>query len=391
MGKSHRRRFHRILILLFVALVVAGVVWYAAEEDLLDPHRLPRLPKPESLADGGQDLFRRALEAIKELLSRLLGGDGRSENEGPPPEPIKVCFGPCTVRDPSGIDDALVAFLESARESIYCAVYDLELQRVADTLIARHKAGVNVRIVTDSEYRDRQALRSCVDAGVPVAFDGRSAFMHNKFCVVDGLRVWTGSTNFTSNGVFANNNNSLLIDSPKLAINFAVEFNEMFDGRVFGRGGSQPTPHPELEVGGVRIECYFAPEDHVQREIIHELRDAERTIDFMAFSFTSQEIADAIAARIEHGVNVRGLFERRCAGSRYSQDDFLRAKGAHVFLDSNPDSMHHKAIILDAETVVTGSYNFSKAAEQENDENVLIVHDRALAEAFRGEFERLIL
>ena len=110
----------------------------------------------------------------------------------------------------------------------------------------------------------------------------------------------------------------------------------------------------------------------------------------MAFSFTAVPIAEAMADRIDDGVTVRALFETRNAGSEHSRDDWLKDRGAEVYLDTNPNTMHHKVIIIDMDTVVTGSYNFSKSAERSNDENVLILHDPAIARAFTTEFERLI-
>ena len=87
---------------------------------------------------------------------------------------------------------------------------------------------------------------------------------------------------------------------------------------------------------------------------------------------------------------VRGLFEKRNAGSSYSRDDFLLAAGAEIYMDGNPYSMHHKTIIIDENMVITGSYNFSAAANTKNDENCLIVHNPDLAQAYSNEFENLL-
>jgi phosphatidylserine/phosphatidylglycerophosphate/cardiolipin synthase-like enzyme len=142
-------------------------------------------------------------------------------------------------------------------------------------------------------------------------------------------------------------------------------------------------------VGNVRIECFFSPEDRVLKAVIRTVNEAKATIDFMAFSFTSQEIAEAMASRVNKGVRVRGLFEGRNANSQYSQDDFLEQKGAKVYLDENEDNMHNKVIIVDTETVITGSYNFSDNAEKNNDENLLILHSTDIATKYEQEFNRL--
>lgn len=302
---------------------------------------------------------------------------------------IQLFFAPASPEATDGIDDHLLALLRSAREEILCAFYDLEFMPASEVLLERHAAGVRVYIVSDSDYADREALRACKAAGIPVVLDNRGALMHDKFCVVDKRFVWTGSTNITSNGMYRNNNNALLFDSEALSRNFAGEFGEMFSGNAFGPRSPRNTREPVLEAGGVRIECYFAPEDAVESVLLRHIAGANQRIDFMAFSFTSVPLAEAMAARMRDGVRVRGLFEKRNAGSPYSRDDFLAGQGASIHLDANPYTMHHKVILIDGAVVVTGSYNFSKSAETSNDENVVILSSPELVAAFTGEFESL--
>jgi len=301
---------------------------------------------------------------------------------------IEVYFAPVSPSHPFGIDDALVAHIAGAQETVHAAFYDLGLMMVAEALIERHRAGVEVALVTDSDYAKRPAFQACVDAGIPVRLDARSSFMHNKFCIVDNEVVWTGSANVTENGMYRNDNNALIIHSPHLAHNYATEFLEMFQGH-FGPQSPANTPYPLLEVGGILIETYFAPEDGVEEQIIRTISETEEHLGFMAFSFTSQAVAEAMVARMGAGVRVRGVFEARNAGSRYSRDEFLAEAGADIRLDGNPNSMHHKVMLMDGARVLTGSYNFSNNANTRNDENVLIIHDPALAQAYESEFERV--
>lgn len=328
---------------------------------------------PDELSRPGEPLLERLPD-----LPALGGGD------------IRVYFAPCVQASPVGIDDTFLGFLESAKTSIHGAFFELSLPEAARVLVAKKQAGVDVRLVTDSQYEHEEALRVCLAAGIPVTFESGSAFMHNKFCIVDGERIWTGSTNITENGMYRNNNNALLVNSRDLAANYLAEFSEMFEQRRFGRGSPRNTPFPEVTVEETRIECYFAPEDRVEDEIVAEVRDAGTTIDVMAFSFTSEPIAKAMAARLDKGVRVRALFETRQAGSQYAQDDFLAGKGAEVYMDANEHNMHHKVIVIDRGVVITGSYNFSKSANTENDENVLILHSPVIAERYVQEFESLL-
>lgn len=304
---------------------------------------------------------------------------------------IQVFFAPCVPSDPHKIDAAFLAFLNSAETCIYGAFYDLELDAVADALIAKKREGLDVRLVSDSDYTSREAVRACAQAGIPVVFDDRSPFMHNKFCVVDHERVWTGSTNVTENCMYKNNNNAVLVKSEPLAANFEMEFGEMITLKRFGKGSKYATPHPIVWVGDVQVECYFSPDDRVADEIVDEVKRAGRSIEVMAFSFTSKDIAKAIAKRARQGVTVRALFDERQASSQYSQDEYLAQQGAAVYLDRNAHTMHHKVIVIDESRVITGSYNFSNNAEKKNDENVLIIHCPKVAAKYRAEFERLVM
>ena len=304
------------------------------------------------------------------------------------PSSVTVLFAPTTPEAPAGIDDHLIALINSARKSVLCAFYDLELQSVADALVAQDHSGRKVAIVTDSEYRDRPALRSCAAAGIPIVFDRRSPFMHNKFCIVDGKTVWTGSTNISNNCMYRNNNNALLLQSPELAERYGAEFTEMFNGRRFGGGVRSASREPVL-VGTTPITSYFAPEDEVEQVLVGLVKGARNRIEFMAFSFTSKPVAQEMVQRIQDRVRVRGIFERRNAGSEASRDDFLRARGADVRLDGNPYNLHHKVIVIDGATTITGSYNFSRNANTRNDENLLVLQGADIAAAYLEEFERL--
>lgn len=368
-NKPRRPRKRLVAVAFVVALILVAVVLARSGVDF------------RQLSREFAETTGRALQRVRQIQN--IPDDGRVTDR------IFVHFAPASRVDTNGMDDQFLAFLDSAQTSIFCALYDLEWIDAARALIRKHHAGVTVRIVSDSDYDDRDAIQQCIAAGIPVVFDNRSAFMHDKFCIVDGKAVWTGSTNITENGLFRNDNNAIVVASPELAANFTGEFVEMFADKKFGPPSPRGTPYPVVVLDGVTFETYFAPEDNVRREILDEIDDADRTIDFMAFSFTSDEIAEAMAERIDGGVAVRGIFESRNAGSRYSDDEFLTREGAQVCMDQNPYTMHNKVIIIDTETVITGSYNFSNNAENDNDENVLIIHSTAVAERYTRQFEVL--
>ncbi|HUW60306.1 MAG TPA: phospholipase D-like domain-containing protein [Candidatus Bathyarchaeia archaeon] len=327
------------------------------------------------------------VEAARQRLAEVIPPNPFGRKTGG----IRVYFAPSDGAGSDRIDAAFLDFLRSARRSIHGAFYDLQWAEAARVLAEKRGEGVDVALVCDSDYKDREAVKICLRAGIKIVFDGRSALMHDKFCVIDGERVWTGSTNCTENGMFRNNNNSLIVVSDKLAADYAAEFQEMFGQGKFGKSSPRATPYPQLTVEGVDVECYFAPEDDVYQEIEAEIEAARASIDFMAFSFTLRDLAKAMVRRQDDGVRVRGIFDTQQAASRYSQDEYLAEKGATIYLDRNPHVMHHKVIVVDGQTVVTGSYNFSKSAEEKNDENVIIIHSADIAKEYVREFEKLAL
>jgi phosphatidylserine/phosphatidylglycerophosphate/cardiolipin synthase-like enzyme len=204
------------------------------------------------------------------------------------------------------------------------------------------------------------------------------------------MDVWTGSMNFTTTGAYRNDNNLIHIRSRQLAENYTTEFEEMFTLRMFGDDVIADTPNPAFTLDGTQIENYFSPDDGAADAIIAALQDAEESIYFLAFSFTSDPIADVLLQQAADGVEVAGVFERRQYESNTGGEfDRLAAAGLDVRLDGNEYSMHHKVFIIDGETVITGSYNFSRSAEQRNDENVLIIRNPAVAARYLNEFERV--
>jgi phosphatidylserine/phosphatidylglycerophosphate/cardiolipin synthase-like enzyme len=287
------------------------------------------------------------------------------------------------------LDQDLVAAIDAARESVDVAAFILDLEPVADALIRADRQGLRVRLVTDSDYEEARGTTMLQEAGVPVVTDNQSSLMHNKFVIIDGQTVWTGSWNLTQNGTYRNNNNVVVVRSTKLAENYTLEFEEMFVARQFGITSPDVVPHPQLDIGGARLETFFESEGDARGRIIELIEAAETSVHFMAFTFTDDDMAAAMIAQHRSGLEVKGVIEARNIADRGSDFSLLRSAGIDVRPDGNPYMMHHKVIILDGAIVVTGSYNFSLSAANINDENVLILHDAEIAARYTQEFNAL--
>lgn len=289
-----------------------------------------------------------------------------------------------------GPDEALAQSIQNARVSVDTAMHFLNLWSIRDALLDANRRGIKVRIVTETDNLDVDEIQQLIAAGIPVVDDRREGRMHNKFVVIDRQEVWTGSMNLSVKGVYFHDNNLVRINSPIMADDFMVEFEEMFVEDRFGPGSPANTTNPVFSNNGFQLETYFSPEDSPSRRIIELIDGAENNIYFMAYSFTSNDIADALIEQAQRGVAVRGVFDRgqtrANAGTEFTK---MRAAGIDVRLDGNKNKMHHKVMIIDEQVVITGSYNFSLSAERINDENVIVLHNRDIAGKFLDEFERV--
>jgi phosphatidylserine/phosphatidylglycerophosphate/cardiolipin synthase-like enzyme len=294
------------------------------------------------------------------------------------------------------MEQQLLNRLNAATNSIDAAIYSLDRVSIRNALIAAHNRGVTVRVVADDDaYNDADYnphFAALQVAGIPVILDNRSSLMHNKFFVIDGLIVWTGSTNITNTGFTYNHNNSLVFTSSQVANIYTTEFDEMFVSGLFGTAKTDNTTHT-LTYAGSLVESYFSPTDGAMGQVIDEVNAADQGIYFAIFSFTDDSLRDAIIARAQAGVTVQGIFDRLMAGNQYSDDEALCAAGIPIKIEDFGGVLHDKFMVIDTggtdPVVVTGSMNWSASGGEDNDENTLIIHDLETAQAYLAAFQEL--
>jgi phosphatidylserine/phosphatidylglycerophosphate/cardiolipin synthase-like enzyme len=307
---------------------------------------------------------------------------------------------PLNMGDPQqwqgSIEEQLIRKINNARSSIHIASFEFNLTPVAEALIAAKGRGVDVLWVTDNESGleadedpGRGQFAMLENAGIEVRADTRTALMHNKFWIFDGQILWTGSTNITENGIFDQDNNTLVIISPELAAIYEVEFQEMWNGE-FGPRSTSQLANQDTVVNGSAIHVVFTSEDHaIEEAIVPLLNTAQKSIRFLAFSFTDFPMAQAMIDRAKAGVNVAGVFEKVGSDTAAAELRTLYCAGVPARRDGNGGFMHNKVVIVDERYVVTGSLNFSTNAETSNDENVLIIDNVDIAKLYMREFERI--
>jgi phosphatidylserine/phosphatidylglycerophosphate/cardiolipin synthase-like enzyme len=296
----------------------------------------------------------------------------------------------------SSVAGRLIEKINAAQSSIHIASFEFDLTPVADALIAARQRGVDVRWVTDDEHgieSDEEPghgqFAMLEQAGIEVRSDTRSALMHNKFWIFDGQIVWTGSTNITESGIFKQDNNTVVIKSPELAAIYEREFQEMWDGR-FGPTSPSTLDQQIVTVDGSRIVVVFTSEDPaLENAIVPLVQSATQSIRFLTFSFTDFPLADAMSERFKSGVDVAGVFEKFGSETEAAELRTLMCRSVPVKQDGNSGFLHHKVIVIDERIVVTGSMNYSTNAEENNDENVIIIDNAEIARLYLQEFDRV--
>lgn len=137
--------------------------------------------------------------------------------------------------------------------------------------------------------------------------------------------------------------------------------------------------------GGIAV--YFSPKGGCTEAVVRELDAAKESVLVQAYSFTSAPIAKALTDAHKRGVKVQAILDKSQQTEKYSSATFLRNAGVPTFIDAKHAIAHNKVMVIDGKVVITGSFNFTKAAEESNAENLLVIRDAVLAAKYAGNWE----
>ncbi|MEA5421004.1 phospholipase D-like domain-containing protein [Spirulina sp. CCNP1310] len=290
--------------------------------------------------------------------------------------------------------------------------------------------------VSAAELAVRDAIAILRNGRVPLLDDTAdgsrgSGLMHHKFMIIDGAVVVTGSANFTLSDVHGdvtepesrgNANNLLVVSDRPLAQAFTEEFNLMWGdgpgGRPDSRFGLQkPRRLPQmLQIGNSRVTLNFSPTSPTRPwaesgngVIALALQSTQQRADLALFVFSDQGLGNTLGNRHAQGVKLRVLIDPSFAFRYFSEGlDLLGVEireQCRLDPDNRPwpnpidtvgvpnlppgDKLHHKFGVVDQRLVITGSHNWSAAANHTNDETVLVIENPVVAAHYDREFERL--
>lgn len=282
------------------------------------------------------------------------------------------------------------------------------------------------------EIAQRDAITILKKAGIPLIDDTAdrskgSGLMHHKFIVIDNYRTLISSANYTLSDIHGdfsnpktvgNANHLLVITNPQLARVFQKEFNLMWgteDQPKFGVDKPH-RKHQTMTIGNSSVTVKFSPDSLrypwtiTSNGVIGEtLNKAKKSVNLALFVFTEQPLANILAQRHQKGVKIKALIDPSFAFRYYSEGlDLLGVALSNKCRYEpnnqpwqNPintvgvadlaagDKLHHKFGLIDNQIIITGSHNWSKAANYQNDEALVIIDNPTVAAHFDREFEYL--
>ena len=148
-----------------------------------------------------------------------------------------------------------------------------------------------------------------------------------------------------------------------------------------------PNLATSLVLKNAPAEVYFSPHGGCQEAIVDVIANARRSILVQAYSFTSAPIAEALKRAHDQGVIVKVILDRSQKSTHYNGLTYLQHAGIPVRIDYRHAIAHNKVMIIDNDTVITGSFNFTKSAERNNAENVIIIKDFQLAQIYTDNWQ----
>jgi phosphatidylserine/phosphatidylglycerophosphate/cardiolipin synthase-like enzyme len=228
---------------------------------------------------------------------------------------------------------------------------------------------------------DRKAKVAAI-TGMSVYKAKSKGIMHNKYCVFRNNSVLTGSFNPVKE---AKNdyNNLILINSTLLADFYSENFDNLAGFGNINRKVKTVVLNKTL------VEVYFCPADKCADAVKRKIRNANSSIVFASFIFTHPGLANELILKSSEGIYVRGVIEKSTTGSKYSKHDVLARNGIDVVLEDSKALMHHKFFVIDNEMVITGSFNPTKNADTRNDENIIVIRNKGIAERYIEEFNNI--
>ena len=270
-------------------------------------------------------------------------------------------------------DDFKLTFAQAigqAKKSVTLIVYSLSDREMIEALRRQAKKGCHVRLICDA-----QASKGIqVKLGPDVKVFARSLYglMHQKILVIDGKKTWIGSANFTTESLKMHGNLVIGFEDVDLAAIAEAKADAL--SQIGKREFFSPK---KMEIGGQRVELRFLPDDSdAVDQMIAYLKAAKKTIQIAMFTWTRDDFAQAVINAARRGVNVKVVMDHHSArGASAKIVKLFEEAKVPVALSQGSALLHHKFAIIDEETFIQGSANWTESAFSRNDDCFLVLKD----------------
>jgi len=350
---------------------------------------------------GGQGGVGGTSDAVSSIASTGAGGTMTAGSGGTPSfavdESVESWHSPLASASvyfapQDNVETRVLAELAGAKKSLRLAFFNIRLDDVKKLLAAKVKAGVDVHVLLDKKqqdltyntmYEDLQAV------GVPVTLienkSAADATLHDKFTVIDGERVVTGSANLSFTALSVSDETVLVMKNAELAGRYEAEFDELV-----AKGNAKSAPY-----ANEKWRAWMGPEDSLSEKLVTTLDGAKKTAVVAMFDLQLKAAVDALIAAKQRGVNVVVVLDANQANEAgATSDETLAAAGIPVIkalnTGGNQAEMHSKYLVVDHQFALVGSNNWTNFGSYYNDENLVWADDAALAMRLEGNFAELL-
>lgn len=309
--------------------------------------------------------------------------------------------------------DTLIAYINRAKYSIDFCVYNFYYTSTSDAILNiatavnnAYSRGVTIRWIGNGSSSNN--AYSYLNSNIhTVTSPTTSAYgiCHNKFVVFDANStnasdpiVWSGSFNFTSQQNGTDYNNVVIIQDKNVAQAYYKEFNKMWGSTTatpnltnskFGTNKTASTTNT-FTVNGTPVEVYFSPKDGATTYLTNSVNSANNELFFGIYTFTDNNVANAIKTKINGGVTAHGIMDSYSQTfTPYTTLSPSNVMGTNLQVFNGGSALYHnKVMLVDAlhpasdPQVCTGSFNWTASANTSNDENFIVIHDATLANQY---------
>ncbi|MFO1481705.1 MAG: phospholipase D-like domain-containing protein, partial [Turneriella sp.] len=358
---------------------------------------------------------------------------------------------------PPEFDIRLANLIDNARKEVYWAMYGFYRASIKDSVLRAVQRGLDVQLAGDvgtysygeiGYIQFEDLLRRYPNA--KLLSGNAQSIQHNKFCVIDRRYIMTGTGNITDSEIDRNYNVWMIIESKEMAEDFINDHQQMMAGR-FGHAKSRLDYNNVFNVGQVRVEAYFSPQEDAMSRFLQAVSEAQQSINFAIFAFTHDQLGRLFIQKHKQFTQqnnqdggsraVRGIMDRsQLTHNQYVEVYRLATSCGHTYgfeqgagnanggnanpffpngtntwdtptqsntrcyspfdlkIDGNENNnyigdwqagggrLHAKTIVIDAGTpnakLLLGSFNWSPNANNNNDENLIVIHSPAIVERY---------